>query len=31
MKRWAAARLFTLEQMREHLGEVHRVVGEWAN
>jgi hypothetical protein len=22
---------FTLEQMREHLAEVHRVVGEWAN
>ena len=22
---------FALEQMREHLGEVHRVVGEWAN
>jgi uncharacterized membrane protein YccC len=31
----AAERLFALgfalEQMREHLGEVHRVVGEWAN
>jgi hypothetical protein len=22
---------FALEQMREHLGEVHRVVGEWAS
>jgi hypothetical protein len=21
---------FVLEQIREHLGEVHRVVGEWA-
>ena len=35
MSREAAERLFALgfalEQMREHLGEVHRVVGEWAN
>jgi hypothetical protein len=35
MERWTAERLFArgfaLEQMREHLGGVHRVVGEWAN